>query len=58
LVVESKQVYLCAGDTNARSSSSSSSSTTTTGEEELGNFLNFFPSTSDCALTDVVKRRG
>ncbi len=35
MVVERKKVYLCAGDTNARSSSSS----TTTGEEELGSFF-------------------
>jgi hypothetical protein len=56
LVVESKKVYLFAGDTNARSSSSP---TTTTGEEELGNyFILIFSSSSDCALTDVVKRRG
>jgi hypothetical protein len=51
----SKKVYLCAGDTNARSSSSS---ITTTGEEELWNFILFFSSSSDCALTDVVKKRG
>jgi hypothetical protein len=55
VVVESKQVYLCVGDTNARSSSSSS--TTTTGEEELGNFILFFFIIGLC-LTDVVKRRG
>jgi len=52
----SKKVHLCAGDTNARSSSSSI--TTTTGEEELWNFILFFSSSSDCALTDVVKKRG